>query len=129
MPEFSFISADQHGRTKKSDNKLVRSVCMRGKNQKPDSRRSKKRAKHGTLPKPQKSQSSSSPETDEGIIVEEDQVLDAVKIQNVATANTMCSPTMEMYMRNSSLITFLDKVDGRSKQIILKCKSVVLIYA
>ena len=46
MPDkFAFVIADERGKPKKGDTGLIRSVCMRGRNVRDDSRRSKRRAK------------------------------------------------------------------------------------
>src|SRR5262245_47009797 len=45
LKTFAFVAADEHGKARKSDAALVRSHCMRGKNKRADSRRSKRLAK------------------------------------------------------------------------------------
>jgi hypothetical protein len=46
--QFAFVAADAHGKARKSDNLLIRSHCMRGKNKRESSRRSRRQAQQQT---------------------------------------------------------------------------------
>ncbi|KAF1960782.1 hypothetical protein CC80DRAFT_544176 [Byssothecium circinans] len=127
MAEFTFITADEKGRTKKSDNKLVRSICMRGKNKKPESRRSQRRVKQHATPKSRKSKKSqsSSPPRNKTVNTE-----DYIEENVSGTANALdltpaygallSDPKQDMLMSNASVITLLDNVDTRSRDILMK---------
>ncbi|CAI6339514.1 unnamed protein product [Periconia digitata] len=121
MPNYTFIATDERGVVKKDDNKLIRSSCMRGKNERHDSRRVKRRTKRyaSQSTEPQTSANGTQAEDQDGSV-------DVVDIPATNTlgailaARVIGTPLTEAHVSDASLYSFINKVDRPSRDIMFK---------
>ncbi|PVI06764.1 hypothetical protein DM02DRAFT_724086 [Periconia macrospinosa] len=116
MPDFTFITTNEQGQVRKGDSKIIRSSCMRGKNERPGSRRVKRRTKR------QHPRSQEEEPDEDGFI----NLIPATNSLGAKLAHRIIgAPLSQPYLPDVAQLSFLDKVDRRSRDIMFK----FLIYS